>query len=64
MKRPKSDEPAPDFLEDQRAGDLQIGSYSHSWLYDRDRKVTPRTIEFGFRYIPAPPPRPTIKEDE
>jgi len=49
VKRPKSDEPAPDFLEDQRAGELQIGSYCHTWLYDTDRDDLPeRLFPFGF----------------
>ena len=48
-RRPKSDEPAPDFLEDQRAGELQIGSYCHTWLYDTDRDDLPeRLFPFGF----------------
>ena len=49
VKRPKADEPAPDFLEDQRAGELQIGSYCHTWLYDTDRDDLPeRLFPFGF----------------
>lgn len=44
-------EPADPDYEDQRAGDLTVGSYTYTWLYDKDRPVPPKR-PFGFGVQP------------
>lgn len=42
------DEPAPDFLDERTVGDLQVGSYAYTWLFEKARKLPKRKQPFGF----------------
>lgn len=45
----RSDEPAPDFLDERWVGDLQVGAYAYTWLFEKGRKLPKRKQPFGFQ---------------
>lgn len=43
------DEPAPDFLDERAVGDLQVGAYAYTWLFEKARRLPKRKQPFGFQ---------------
>lgn len=39
---------APDFLDERWVGDLRVGAYAHTWLFEKARKLPKRKQPFGF----------------